>query len=130
MSKRRWVTCILEMLSFFLEWRFPDSGVVLIGVLVSGTLALGGSPSLARLIVGMSGLNMAQWELARGIPSGRQVRHVSLATSFSWVGNETATFCGLSNLTIPVLGLPEPLAPGAVSGCPTGVLWGVTGSKE
>ena len=47
------------------------------GVLVSGRLALGGSPSLARLIVGMSGLNTAQWEPAGGIPSGRPARCVS-----------------------------------------------------
>ena len=51
MSKSRWVASILEMLSFFLKWRFPDSGVALMGVLVSGRLASGGSPSSARLTV-------------------------------------------------------------------------------
>ena len=77
MSKSRWVACILEMLSFFLEWRFPDSRVALMGVLVSGGLASGGSPSLARLTVGMCCLNMAQWEPTGGIPSGRPARRVS-----------------------------------------------------
>ena len=57
---------------FLFGWRFPDSGVALMGVLVSGRLASGGSPSLARLTVGMCCLNTAQWEPAGGIPSGRR----------------------------------------------------------
>ena len=77
MSKSRWVTCILEMLSFFLEWRLPDSEVALMGVLVSGGLASGGSPSSARLTVGLCCLNTAQWEPTRGIPSRRPARRVS-----------------------------------------------------
>ena len=34
--------------------------------------------------------------------------------------NETATFCGLNNPTVPVLGSLELPAPGAILDCPTG----------
>ena len=61
---------------FFLEWRFPDSGVALMGVLVSGGLASGGFPSLARLIVGTCGGNKAHLEPAGGILSGRLVERI------------------------------------------------------
>ena len=44
--------------------------------------------------------------------------------------DETATFFGFPNPTVPVPGPPEIPVPGAVSDCPTGVLWGATGSKE
>ena len=76
MSKSRWVASILEMLSFFLGWRFPDSRVALMGVLVSGGLASGGSLSSARLTVGTYGGNRAHLEPTGGIPSGRPVGHI------------------------------------------------------
>ena len=77
MSKIRWDTSLLEMLSFFLEWHFPDPGVALMGVLVSGGMASGGSPLLARLTFGTCCLNTAQCEPTGGIPSGRPARNAS-----------------------------------------------------
>ena len=75
MSKIRWVASILERLSFFLEWHFPDSGVALMGVLVSGGLT-SGFPSSARLTVGTYGGNKAHLEPTGGIPSGRPAERI------------------------------------------------------
>ena len=95
------------------------------GVLVSGGLASGGSPLSARLTVGTYGGNRAHLEPTGGIPSGRLAGRIPRVTSFSRVDNETATFCGFPNPTVPVLGLPELPTPSAVSDSPTGVLRGV-----
>ena len=100
------------------------------GVLISGGLASGGFPSLARLIVGTYGGNKAHLEPTGGIPSGRPAGQIPWVTSFSQMDNETATFCGFPNPTIPVPGLPELPAPSAISDCPTGMLQGAVGSKE
>ena len=76
------------------------------GVLVYGGLASGGSPSSARLTVGTYCWNKAHLEPTGGILSGRLAGRIPLLTSFLQVDNETATFCGFPNPTVPVPGPP------------------------